>query len=394
MIAPIARDSDAVILDADEIKVAETIFDAYANQHATGGLSHSDLRKACDGICDDETFLQRFRTFRALGMLVPAFPKKNNGLYLFHPYSAAGLAVFDRVSAKGGIDELLTLLDRTRAAIARGSATAEQVKAVLTRSRGMLVIAADYLLMLVRERSIETMIAERHLHQHPALLQDVEAVMDLVSTRYPELDRPAYAVTIETQRYLGARSDFVARLLEEGARAQDFGLLSHEQYLTAARERSQEELAAAFAQVVFDPPNPWLSPPAIVREVEAANPRKKEPPRPPRPNDAPVSHDPLQRVLDRERRRRDSAWDQAALALQGNDEADITDLLLHLEWPAAARLLATLLRAAHSGKEFEVEFKDALRVDPHAKITYLSPVVLRRRGRGRMQFDHQDGDHQ
>ncbi len=66
------------------------------------------------GVCDAAQFDVRFELFCRLDMLEPVYEKAHQQRYVFNPTSAAGIMVFDRLAANGGVDELVTLLDRTR----------------------------------------------------------------------------------------------------------------------------------------------------------------------------------------------------------------------------------------------------------------------------------------
>jgi hypothetical protein len=391
-VAPIAARSDAVSPDPRVDEIAEAVFNAFATRNSSQGLTKGEIWAACAGVCDEQRFHQRFETFKDLGMLLPAFDKKNEGRHLLHPNAPAGLLVFQRIGSEGGVDEILSLLDRTRAAIRRGQATSDQVETALWQARGMLRIAADYLLLLVKRRSIEVMVAERHQHRHPHLLEDVRAVTALVNERFPYLDRMAYEVTVEAQRYLGARTDFVERLLDEGARAEDFGLLGHEQYMTAAREAPSEALAEALSGFVFDPPCPRLTPEGMVRELESLTPGPGERAKPVRPATAAAADDPFAAMRERERRRTELAREQAEVLLSRGDPVDLTALLLARGWPGAPVLLVRLLHACGTDPRFEIIMRDGLHVDPRAAVTYLSQVELRTRGKCETPDDRGDVD--
>ncbi|MFI6814477.1 hypothetical protein ACIBG7_18850 [Nonomuraea sp. NPDC050328] len=376
-VAPVAARSDAISPDPQVDVISEAVFNVFAARDSAQGLTRGEIWAACAGVCDEQRFDQRYETFKDLGMLIPAFDKKNEGRHLLHPNAPVGLVVFQRIASEGGIDEVLSLLDRTGAAIRRGDATSDQVASALWKARGMLGIAANYLLLLVRRRSIEVMVAERHQHRHPHLIEDVRAVTLLVNERFPHLDPMAYEVTVEAQRYLGVRTDFVERLLEEGARAEDFGLLRHEQYLTAARGSSLEALAEALSGFVFDPPHPRLNPETIVRELDSLTPAPPERAKPARPSTAVEGDDPFAAMQERERRRSELAKAQAEVLLSRQSEVDLTVLFLERGWPGAAGLLVRLLHACATDPKFEIVMRDVLRVDPAASVTYLSQVVLR-----------------
>ncbi|MBX7267507.1 hypothetical protein KIF24_16710 [Micromonospora sp. Llam7] len=377
-VAAVARNSDAVAQDPNVLDIAAAVFEAFASRRSSGGLSRQDLLDACAGVCDERSFDSRFELFKKLKLLIPGVAKAHEDRYLFNPYGAAGILVFDRVSSTGGVDELLALLDRTRLAISRGTATAEQVSAALTWARGMLVVAADYLLMLVRTRSLEMMIAERHQHQHPSLMTDVKAVTELVRLKYTEMDPLAYTVILEAQRYLDARTQFVDRILEEGARAEDFGVLHHEQYLAVARDGSAELLSKALERFVFDPVDLPLSTATIALEVDQLRPPAPKAPQPPRPDNARTRDDPFRALVEREDRRVSIASDEAEVLLGAESMVDISDEMSARGWPGAARLLVSMVRATGPGRPFALEFGDSLRVDPTGQVTYLSPVRLKR----------------
>ena len=378
VVAPVAGSTVAVSEDPWTLPAAWAMFDAFTARRESGGLSRGQLLDACSGLCTEGQFDTVFARFRELGMLIPFVSKRHEDRYLFNPDSAAGIAIFERVAAEGGVDELLTLLDRTKGDITRGTATAQQIRQALSQARGMLVIAADYLLMLVETRSLETMIAERHRHQHPSLFQDVKSLVRLVKKNYPELDSLAYAVTLEAQRYLEARTSFVERLLDDGARAEDFAVLHHEQYRTAARNAPARDLALPLAGVVFDPREIAITPASVVAAVDELRPREPEAPKAPRPRTNLDTTDPVAAMLEREHTRARMAANEAEYLLVGADDLDLTRLLAAAGWPRAILILATLLRAVYASGEYELAFGNGLRVDAHAQVTYLSPAHLRR----------------
>jgi hypothetical protein len=93
--------------------------------------------------------------------------------------------------------------------------------------------------------TIDEMISERRHHEHPSLIADVRDLCAQVSSEFPDLDCDAYLLVVEAQRYVGAREEFLGRLLDEGAQAKDFSLLDPEEYLAAARIAAPGVLAEA-----------------------------------------------------------------------------------------------------------------------------------------------------
>lgn len=379
LVAPVAANAGAVVDQPGTLDVARAVYEAFGELDATGGLTRAQLAHACRDVTDEATFQSRFELFCRLGMLLPHFDKLHQQRYVFNPTSAAGILVFDRLAERGGVDELITLLDRTRADLTSGVATRDQVRASLRQARRMMTISADHLLRLVSSSPLSELVAQRGHHRHASLMNDVFELNEQVRVAFPELDPDAYRLVVETQRYVGAREQFVGRLLDEGAAARDFSLLDPEEYLEAARTAPLDALAEVFATTVFDPPSPWLDPAVVAEGVQQFRPRVAVRRRPPRPADPPAGPDPMERVERRAeaaRRRRDRG---AELHLQGNNETDLTSRLRAAGWPGAANMLVELL-GAHADPEspFEIAMSDELLVDADAPVSYLTPVSLRR----------------
>ena len=378
LVAPVAARSDAIVEDPGLVRVADAIYDAFAAPDARGGLSRARLAEACVALCGEQTFASRFDLFCRMGMLLPQFGKQYQQRYVFNLNSAAGIMVVQRLGERGGVDELITLLDRTRGDLKHGRASADQVRATLRSARRMAAVAADYLLRLVSGSTIEAMIAERRHHEHPSLLSDVRDLCAQVSAEFPALEADAYLLVVEAQRYVGAREEFLGRLLDEGARARDFSLLDPEEYLTAARTASPGPLADALTGFVFDPPSPQVDPAALVTALDSYRPRQPRV-RPPRPASDPPSDDPMARVLDRAELTRTRRARRAELMLAERADTDLTDRFRAAGWPAAAVMLVDVLHAdADPDIPCSVTMSDALLVEPDGPVTYMTPVSLHR----------------
>ncbi|WP_327643737.1 hypothetical protein [Micromonospora zamorensis] len=379
LIAPLAADAGAVVQDRATLAVAEAVYNAFGDLDARGGLSRAQLAAAVRGVCSEAEFDSRFGLFCRMGMLLPRFEKSNQQKYVFNPTSAAGLLVFERLDERGGVDELLTLLDRTRKALSAGDASREQVQASLVQARRMMTIAADHLLRLVQSSPMSELMAERAHHSHATLMNDVAQLHDQVRTAFVELDNVAFRLVVETQRYVGAREQFVGRLLDESAAAQDFSLLTPEQYLEAAMTANAERLARVFGTTVFDPPAPWLGPAVVAQGVADFRPRPVTRRRPQQPPDLQPDDDPLGKVEQRAEEARQRRERHVKVLLQGAVEADLTNRMLAAGWPGAAHLLVSVL-SAHSDLTlpYRVEISDELVVDAEAAVSYLSPVTVHR----------------
>ncbi len=379
LVAPVAADAGAVVDDPALLDVAQAVYAAFGEAGASGGLTKAQIARACPAVRDEPGFDARVDLFVRLGMLQPYFDKASQQRLVFNPTSAAGLLVFERLSERGGVDELMSLLDRTRADLRSGAVSREQVAASLRSARHLLSVFADHLLRLVSSAPLSELIAERRHHAHADLVDEVRALTGLVSDAFPDLDPQAYRVVVQAQRYVGARETFVTRLLDEGAASRDFSLLDPEDYLTAARTGTQPELAQVFAQTVFDPPSPWADPTTVSEAVSEVRPHPQVRERPPRPSEESTAGDPLDAALDRAERARRKRERRVEILLGSDSETELVDAMRKAGWPGAASVLVEALAAATDPSlPVSASMTDELLVEPDGPVTYLTPVVLRR----------------
>jgi hypothetical protein len=379
-VAPVAVDAGSVADDPVSLDVADAIYQAFGDLDADGGLTRGELLAACADVCDQATFDNRFNAFEKLGMLLGVRDKAHQVRYLFNPTSAAALLVFERLAQAGGVQEIMTLLDRTRAGLRSGVAGRQQVEANLTRARRAFAVYADHLLRMVRLSPLEELLAERRHHRDTeTLLADARDLVALVADRFPELTPAGQRLIAEALRYSAAVAAFIDRLLDEASARRDFSMLDAEQYLTAALRASRDELAEVFARTVFDPPSLLVTPDMVVRAVEEVRPRAARR-RPPRPDDRPPGPDPIDQARQRTEAARQRRLRAAEDLLQGADEADVTSRLRAAGWPGAAMMVAALLVAAADEQlPYLVELRDAVLVDADAAVTHVTPMTLRRR---------------
>lgn len=379
LIAPLAKNSNAVIDDPGLLDVARAVFAAYAGKPTTGGLTMRELRTACAHVCDDEaTFKQRFETFLALRMLLPEFEKKYEQRYILHPISMVGIHVILRVCERGGVGELLALLDHTRSAIERNEAGENDVRKALLESRRFLTIIADHLHVLVDTRTLDELIVERRHHEHPGLMEHVQALSHVVTDSFPHLDTMAVTMTIAAHRYVSARERFLNRIIEDGARSGDFSVLSPEEYLTAFKHAPVELLSEVFTHVPVDPPDPGINAAALAEEVQSLSVRRVRPTRPPRPENRADEDDPLHDVIRKKDKRRRQALQSAELVQREPGGTELTDTMRGWGWPQAAVRLTELLDISDPKGPYEIEMTDTLFVSPGEELTYLSRVLLHR----------------
>ena len=381
MAAPIAADAGAIIDDEQMLDVARAVCDAFSHDDAVGGLTKAEIAGRIGNACSASALEARLGVFERLGLLRPILDKKHQQRYVLAPAGLVGVLIVDRFSKRGGVEELLALLDRTASALARHEADAPAVGAALESCRAMFAVFANELTRLVANAPLSELLSERRFHDDSGFISRVADLQRLVTDQFPQLDPAAYRLLLEAQRYVSAIEDLLARVLDEGGDVSNFSLLDAEEYLDAARTATVEELAAVAADLVFDPALPWVDAGSVIDAVESYRPRRTTRTRPPEPPAA-SDEDPvaaLQARTDQTIRRRAL---QAEALLAGQEEIVLTDSLRGAGWPAAAQMLSELLALDGLPEQpYRVELGDALLVDADGAVTYVSPVTLARTGR-------------
>lgn len=378
MAAPIAADAGAVIDDEEMLGVARVVCDAFSHDDAAGGLTRAEIAARVDGRCSAEMLDSRIGVFVRMELLRPILDKKHQQRYVLAPAGLVGVLIIDRFSSRGGVEELLGVLDRTTRALERHEADAPAVAAALESCRAMFAVFANELSRLVETAPLTELLEERRFHDDSNFVTRVGDLQRLVTDQFPELDPPAYKLLLEAQRYIGAVEDLLGRVLDEGGESRNFSLLDPEEYLEAARTATKEQLAQVVADVAFDPAMPWVDAGAVIDAVEQYRPRRIVRTRPPEPP-APDDEDPVERMnalVEKATRQRAL---QAESLLGGAPSAELTDTLRGSGWPGAAKTLAELLVLDGLPEQpYRINFGDALNVDADGAVTYSSPVTLTR----------------
>jgi hypothetical protein len=377
MAAPIAADAGAVIDDEELLAVARAVCDAFSHDDAAGGLTKAEIVARIENICPPETLEARLGVFVRMELLRPILDKKHQQRYVLAPAGLVGVLIVDRFSARGGVEELLGLLDRTAKALERHEADAPAVSAALEGCRAMFAVFANELSRLVATAPLNELLDERRFHDDSGFLARVGELQRMVTDQFPALDPAAYKLLLEAQRYVGAVEDLLGRVLDEGGEARNFSLLDHEEYLDAARTASIQQLAEVAADIAFDPALPWVDAGAVIEAVEKYRPRRSIRTRPPEPPAA-GDEDPVEQLQERADLTVRRRVLQAEALLGGADCRQLTDSLRGVGWPGAAQTLAELLVLDGMPEQpYRVEFGDALYVDVDGALTYASPVTLR-----------------
>lgn len=381
--APVAADAGAVVDDPTVLDLADAVYGAFGDLDAEGGLTRAQLAASCADVCSDTArFDSRFQVFCRLGMLMPVRDKAHQQRYVFNPTSGAALMVFERLGHDGGVQEILTVLDRTRAGLRSGVATLDQVRRALAQARRGFAVNADHLNRLVTSSPLDELMTERRHHRSgDSLLGDAKELIALVVKDFPELAADGDRLIREAVRYSQAVQRFIGRLLDEATAHRDFSMLDAEQYLTVALTADREALAQTFVGVIFDPPSPPIDADGLVGAVDQVVPRPARR-RAPRPIDPPPGEDPVALARERAERAQQRRMLTAERGLNGEVSADVTNAMRLAGWPGAAKLVAELLAAhADPGLPYSVELSEALIVDPPSEVTHVSPVTVHR-GKG------------
>jgi hypothetical protein len=377
LVAPVASNAGAVIDDEQLLGVARAVCAAFSHQDAAGGLTRAQIAARVNGTCAEDVLDARLNVFLKLGLLRSLMDKKHQQRYVLDPAGYVGVLVFDRISQRGGIDELRALLDRTADAVRSGQTSAEEVASALDGCRAGFAVYANRLQQLVADAPLAELVAERSFDDEERIHKTAQELQELVTDIFPQLDRLAWKLVIEALRYVDAAEGLLQRVLGEGGMALNFDQLDPEEYLTAARSATLDKLATVATDAVFDPAMPWADAGAVIKTVEQYRPRRprERPPDPPPSPDA----DPIARMQQRAAETAQRRVVRAEGLLAGRTGVDLTDSLRNAGWPGAGRILADLL-ALDAAEEhpYSVCFSDALHVDAEAPLTYLSPATLHR----------------
>jgi hypothetical protein len=371
-VAPVAKATDAVASDPVALRVAQAVCAAFGDSGGSNGMTRSELAAACSDAVPAVAFERRFDLFLAMGLLRRYAEKPHQQRYMISPVSVTALLVYGRLEEANGVEEIMLLLDR---------ALRETLIEQITTVRRNLSILADHLLYLAEDRPWEELVAEQSQHRSAeALLDKANSLVRAAGERFPELlsSGAGRRLVDEALRYFNAVNAFYGRLLAQASASRDFSMLSPEQYLSAASNRSRSELAVPLARTVFDPASMLLSAERLVSAVEKYRPA---PPRrrPPRPPDFSSDRDPVMAAREREQTRRVVMEAEMELHLQGGDEADLTSRIRAAGWRGAARIVTNALLAnADPAVPVAVDLSGALIVDAAGPVSHVTPMTLHR----------------
>lgn len=383
VVAVVAANPGAVAKKQSAVAIAKAVYAVFGDLDDGDGLTRGVIEAACirqlsPGISVEEVE-SRLGLLITMKALAPCgSPDRPHQVrYAFHPSGVAGLLVFERILAVGGIQEITLLLGRTVQDIENGVLSESEILERITHARHGLAISTSNLLRLVRNRTMEELLVERQSQRMADdLLAEARALVKVVAERFYLLMGHGQRLIRAAVNYCAAVGELWDRLLQFARSRRDFSMLSPEQYLTAALNSGPGDLAQVFSRTVFDPPSLAISADQVLQAVDDLRPRPVRN-RPPRAAESRSASDPVADAKRRAARALERRLAAAELHLQGCPEADLTGMLRAAGWPVAARIVVDLLIAAAAPSvPFSVVLSTAVLVDSVAPVSYITPLSL------------------
>jgi hypothetical protein len=134
-----------VVDDPELVQLAVHILAVFADHQSRNGLSFAQLQDGLRllGIRHPPAIIEaRLEHLHRMGFLEPYLPKLHQGRYVVRPAGLAGALAAARVTERGGVDELILLLDRTRSALQLQHPDPGRVLAHLNSCRHALMVFA------------------------------------------------------------------------------------------------------------------------------------------------------------------------------------------------------------------------------------------------------------
>lgn len=373
--AVLARESHAMVDDADSVAVDEAILTSFVGA-GPGGMSVDQVVAACGGH-PAVRVRRRFEVLWSYRAVVRANERPNEMFYqaTFAPYVM--LLFLRRLGDSGGQAELHQLLSVARLSLDDADISTGAVRVQLAEMTNLFRLLANPLAQLAKSAPIESLRAQaRPLLGNGELLDKAHEYHDAAATRRPELLPECAELRMALAAYRDSVGTAAQRLLAHAGRTRALGLLPAERWRSFARTSDAATLAQALDGLLFDAPAPQFTVEALLDAVEEGlhvDGDRTPPPRP-RLGDEPP---PAEFEADQERAV------LVALAedlLAGRDEVTVGALLTDAgEWPAARRVLSQLT-AIHLRDElpYALSWGDGLRVDVDGSRTWVSDGLFKR----------------
>lgn len=379
MAAPIAAHGGSVLDDAEQLRCAEAVIAAFGQGEIEKGLTRAQIIEralAIEGI-ERETLERRLDVFIELAMLLPYRDKAHQSRYVINTDAVAGQLFFRKGLSAGGIEELLQLLGATADAIESGREDPNRLAAALTEQRGYVEMWTAAVNRLTDTATLRELLSERAHHDGERMLGQVGRLVEVVVKHHPELRVIATALSTSAHAYLAATDRLLGRIIDEGAATRNFALLDPAAYAQLAATGTVEQLASVFANVVWDPPRPEVSPADIIEALRTYRPRPRLTRHPVADDPAEDSTDPLDGLEERRELIRRQRAHNAELILQGAQSVELSAHLRSMPWPGALSAVVELAALGTHGNDYQLTMEDSLIVDADAHTSWTSDATLR-----------------
>lgn len=380
--APLTRQTGAVVEEPDLVEMAVAVIGVYSEHHDEHGMTFAQIREALVryGIALSAAVIDaRLEHLHTEGFLESYLPKAHQGRYVIKPAGLVGALASQRVAEHGGIDEMVLLLDRTRAALEADHPDPRKVLNHLRTCRFTLTVFAKDLQRCVATGTSAELITAGRQHDHSGYTRQVADLNALVTSRFAgvyELEDAGAALIEAEQFYRAQVRAAIGKVLTQGGASLNFDVLTPREYEDAAILSSPDTLAAVGTHLIADAPEVVVDVSLMANALDHYRPRPKRRIRPPEPPTG--THDPdpiaaIERAAQDARRRRRLGLEAL---LGGRSEADLTGAM-QTSWPAALRILTDAMALdADKDEPFVLTIDEHLLVDGDAPVTYLHPARL------------------
>lgn len=367
--AVLAREANAMVDEAESVRVDEAILHAFAGA-GPAGLTVEQVATTCPDF-SAAVVRRRLEVLRSYRAVTQVNERPHEMFYqaTFAPYVM--LLFLRRLSQQGGQAELHRMLSVARLALDDETTTAEVVREQLHEMTNIFRLLANPIMQLAKSASIESLRTQAQpLLGNSELLDKARMYHDAAATRWEELAPECTDLRMALAAYRDAINTAARRLLAHAGKTRALGLLPAERWRSFAGESSAESLARALDGLLFDAPEPFFTADDLLAAVEEgmhADSARQPPPRP-RIDDEPppeqVDPDTEAGLLEQ----------RANELLAGRDVVTVAQLLVEADdWPSGRRVLSTLT-AIQLRQElpYLLTWGDGLRVDVTSTRTWVT----------------------
>ena len=297
--APLTNQGGAVVENPDLVEMAVAVIGVFSEHHSEHGMTFAQIREGLrsHGVGLTPAAIEtRLRHLHAEGFLEPYLPKLHQGRYVIRPAGLVGALAAQRVAEHGGIDEMVLLLDRTRAALQMANPDPRRVLNHLHTCRFTLTVFAKDLQRCVATGTSAELITLGRQHDHSGYTQQVVDLNSLVSSRFGgvyELEEAGAALIEAEQFYRMQVRAAIGKVLAHGGASLNFDVLTPREYEDAAIASAPDLLAAVGTHLVADAPEVVIDINAMIKVLDDYQPRPKHRFRPPEPPRGDQDPDPI-----------------------------------------------------------------------------------------------------